>query len=337
MLALFFIIKAKSDCINYQRNTFNSSITCPNDCIIVSNSLFRNIDKPILDCELNRIEFNDCIFTNVLSIVNSNRIESFYFNRNCCNNNGNSLNSSCISVSPKSECNFIMNTFSGFVGNKESNFFYFASKKIRITNLNLTNNRGFDFATSISQPSDTLQFDDTTFCNNENFNGHIFISIEAGSFHFDRIYDDGSKSITFLETGNDLHFIITRAYLKNDMNITIRNGTVWFVHSYISGTYPEIGATVPLSGVFVDSSINSASTYFINHLSVPECRTKNIETIPPPRHTVASSMKLKIAFSFIGGAILGVAVFLIIYFTVKYSIKCYQKKQDQQHPVFELN
>lgn len=339
ILISFFFFTIRSEFSYLYQDMFNKTVSCI-DKIVLSNSVFFDMSVPVIDnCYKNSISINDCFFSQVTCIINSNEHnwEQFTFIQNCCRNDEIESNQSYIGISSKS-CLFKMNTFSGFSSCINSEFIFFNSPEIRITNINLTNNERFNSAIFIENPSTVLQFNDITF-DKVNFGKHIYISNgELKQHYFDRISDNGGKDIYFMKAETNATFIITRVFMPNDMLVDIDNGFIWFVDSYMSERFPHIDRTAPLPGAIVIDSIHPPFTnpFFIDHLSVPECPTNNVQLAPPPHHTVGKSMKIKIAFSFIGGALFGVVVFLIIYFTVKYSIKCYQKKQDQKRPVFDI-
>lgn len=337
---LFFAIKC--DFTTRFPNVYNESISCDEFLPVhysFSNSLFINIDAPVIidNCRQNSISFSYCTFLEVECIINSVSFNNFTFDHNCCNNDETESNHSYIKLFEGS-CQFTWNTFSKFINPDEPNvnFLSFDSLDIHITNLNLTNNQNFNNSIYINNPGEDLQFNDVTF-DGVNAANHIYINGTHNTSRIDRINDNGRKENYFIRLANKCEFIITRAYLKEEMQIDPGDGFIWFVDSNIKGIFKGVGSGTPSPGSIVAESMNiGPRTYFIQHLSVPECPTNNIHLDDPPPNTVGTSMKIKIAFSFIGGALFGVVVFLILYFTIKYSIKCYQKKKDQEHPVFDL-
>lgn len=328
---LFFAVKSDPS-IDFE-HVYNQSIECAST-FSFSNSLFIQINNLFEDqCELKSISFSYCSFSQIGCIINNGVLNNFTFDHNCCYNGVNS-DQSFIKVSSQS-CQLQWNTFSTFSRERDLNFICFLSPKVQITNLNLTKCNFLSTAVSIQLQSKELQFNDITF-DNLISRYHIHITGSSEQYYIDRINDNGRADNYFIQIEKS-QFIITRVYMPNNMRISVSGGFIWFVDSYMPNSpYQLVGNTVPHYGAIVIDSMNTlTSSYFINQLSLHECQTNNIVLSYLP-NTVASSMKVKIAFSFIGGALFGVVVFLIIYFTVKYSIKCYQKKKDKEHPVFDL-
>ncbi|OHT07325.1 hypothetical protein TRFO_24598 [Tritrichomonas foetus] len=304
-----------------------TSIIDPN-CVTITNCIFQNINDASISMEsISSINIIECFFQNIAYIhIEHKSFSSFEFYSNCMTDSSDSTNNFIYTKAANSV--FQMNSFYQ-VGSET--LLSLSSLSITLSNTNLTGCKARN-GISITNPTKFLKFVETTqFGNSINENNNI-LNGPSDSYVIDKINNMNGDG-TFFSVENAGRYIITRVRTRLS-SYASDNSYICFAESYIEdfSTVKNLDGTILIECDFCEQT---KGTYEIIHLNNQHCKTAFLLITPIPKEKMGTSMLLKIVFSFIGGALIGVIVFLVVMYVIKFSVKCYQNRQDQKQ-VFDI-
>lgn len=311
------------------------------ECLTIENSVFNRITAEIIELKSPNgiLNFNN----NMLSSISNGEAVSFngkefHANYNCVDQKVGFISSIFFNSEASDSHEFTMNTIFGLQSGPK-HAVSFKNGKMILNRINMTNIiKCTDSIVFLSNPTEltfteiTQTSLDSDIFNRIDNNGrkdsipHVIDGFNAKSNSNDR------RSFIQISSG---YWVITRAYIEfkdtSEMETIDSKSIIWFVDCYFPQSFIS-NSNVTRENCFTIYT----KTQMFTHLVKDACQTNFVDITPAATVSVSPNQVMWISLYSIFGVLIGVAIFLIGFFVVKFSYKKYQQRHDAAHPPFEL-